>query len=215
MIRAAASVAAVSALLLAFTAQAAAHGQLQVQVLTTSDLFVPPWAQGGAYGFSAVLERRLERRLAALRAAGSPTKVVLIAQRVDLQDVPYYFDRPRAYAVFLEQLLEAVRVYDGRLIVVMPTGTAEISGKQAAVDLRLRPRMTSEWDIDALGRVALRAVNGAARARVAATRDSRNGGRWMTWSIALAAAILIAFAVAVVGRRRAKGQARDVPASSR
>ncbi len=138
---------------------ASGHGLLQVDVLTHEDVFVPPWAVGGFYGVDPQLGRRLNLRLRQLRAAGRPTKVTLIAQRVDLQDVGYYFRRPAAYAAFLDQLLLSLHVFDGRLVVVMPNGSAEIVPGQKARVLELRPAMKTKWDVNALMRTAIEAVD--------------------------------------------------------
>lgn len=170
---------------------ASAHGLLQVDVLTHQDVFVPPWAVGGEYGADPRLTRELNTRLARLRAAGTPTKVVLIAQRVDLEDVPYDFNYPVTYAAFLDQLLVSLRIFDGRLVVVMPDGSADIVAGGKARALGLRPAMKSKWDIDAVLRTAIKAV-GASRSTPNETRAQGRRRDW--WPVAggatLAAAIL-------------------------
>jgi hypothetical protein len=159
-----AAVAVLATAVLLLPTAATAHGLLQVEVLTHQDVFVPPWAVGGRYALAPSLERGLSRRLRRQRAAGDPTKVVLIAQRVDLQDVGMYFEFPDAYASFLGELLASLRIFDGRLIVVMPSGVAEATGGASAHMLGVpRPAMRNEWDVDALARTAIRVMDHSPR----------------------------------------------------
>jgi len=207
-IRLAIVVLALAAALAATAERASAHGMLQLEVLTKSDVFVPPWAQGGAYNLSPTLLRRLDAKLAALRAQGTPTKVVLIAQRVDLQDVQYFFGDPVAYATFLEQLLESVRVFDGPLIVVMPSGVAETAGAGPPVSLGLRPAMKSMWDIDAVARVALKALDEHPKLPPSPSVSSVHHGSGTDWGLwaALAGAAALAAAVVAVRLSRRGGR---------
>ena len=181
---------------------ASAHGLLQVDVLTHQDVFIPPWAVGGEYGADPRLTRKLNARLAQLRTAGTPTKVVLIAQRVDLEDVPYDFNYPVAYAAFLDQLLVSLRIFDGRLVVVMPDGSADIVADGKARALGLRPMMKNKWDIDAVLRTAIRAVAPSESAAAATNAQTRRRDWWPIAAGAFLAAIILAGGLLVLRRSR-------------
>jgi hypothetical protein len=210
MSRALAVLAAAVVTALSVSAASSAHGLQQVEVLTTSDLYVPAWAQGGAYGLSSGLQHQLLRRLAALRARDTPVKVVLIGQRVDLQDVPQYFGRPVVYADFLEQLLESLHIFDGTLVVVMPNGVAKTAGEEQPVAVAVRPRMSTKWDIDALARAALRALDREPKMRTTVAPHSRHSpvDRWPAAGVALAALAalaVVAMSIAYLKSRRESG----------
>jgi hypothetical protein len=178
-----------------FAGSAAAHGLLQVDVLMQQDVFMPTWSVGGAYAPDPQLTNGLNRRLRRLRAAGTPMKIVLIAQKTDLQDVSEYFNLPRAYAAFLEQLLMAEHVFAGRLVIVMPNGSAEIVGSGQPRALGLRPAMKNEWDMNALMKTAIAAVDKAASEPLPAQPASvpakkSTGTRWVLPAV-LAALLLL------------------------
>lgn len=177
-------------------APASGHGLLQVDVLRRQDVFVPQWAIGGTYALDPNLRRSLTKRLRSLRASGTPVKIVLIAQRSDLEDAGMYFEHPVAYASFLEELLGVEGVYDGRLIVVMPNGSADVLGPGRAHALDFRPMMKSQWDADALARTAIRAIASVTGSNSSGISSKRLDLDWLPdWRVAIG--ILPVFALLV------------------
>ncbi len=160
------------------TGVASAHGLVQVDVLSHQDVFVPPWAVGGFYGADPRLSKELDKGLRHLRAAGRPTKVALLAQRVDLGDAGQYFKRPVAYAAFLDQLLVNLRIFDGRLVIVMPNGSADIVAGKGARSLGLVPAMKTKWDVNALLRTAIEAVDARPGVDIAAPGHAGGARDW-------------------------------------
>jgi hypothetical protein len=177
-------------------APASGHGLLQVDVLRRQDVFVPQWAIGGTYALDPNLRRSLTKRLRSLRASGTPVKIVLIAQRTDLEDAAMYFEHPVAYASFLEELLGAQGVYDGRLVVVMPNGSADVLGHGRPHALDFRPMMKSQWDADALARTAIRAIASVTGSNGNGISSKRLDLDWLPdWRVAIG--ILLVFALLV------------------
>jgi hypothetical protein len=183
-------------------APASGHGLLQVDVLRRQDVFVPQWAIGGTYALDPKLRGILTKRLKTLRASDAPVKIVLIAQRTDLEDAAMYFEHPVAYASFLEELLSSQGVYDGRLIVVMPNGSADVLGAGRAHALEFRPMMKSQWDADALARTAIRAIAGVTASNGDGISSKRLELDWLpAWRFAIGTLLVFALLVAHWSRR--------------
>src|SRR4051795_688491 len=109
----------------------------------------------------AVLDA-LNNTVKELRKKGYPLKVAIIASKTDLGTVPQFLGRPQPYAEFLASEIKFNKPKP--LLVVMETGygTAEVP-PEIAKALQAVDRPTS-GSADALGRGAINAVLGIARA---------------------------------------------------
>ena len=121
------------ALLLALAAllpaAARADGDPASDVLYTAFVFFP---------FDVKVDQGLQSQLTELTAsskdAAIPIKVALIAKRYDLGSVPALWQRPQQYAKFLGA--ELAFLYEGRLLIVMPTGFGFWDGGKAVAKER-------------------------------------------------------------------------------
>jgi hypothetical protein len=177
---------------------ASADGDPASDVLAAGSAFVPADA-----GFSAAQLSGLERRLAVDAAAGRPLRVAVIASAADLGSVSAAFGKPRAYANFLGYELSSV--YRGRLLVVMPSGSAEV-----AVSPGARQPVAAPSASGSLAVRTLRAVGAPAGGIAAAPPEGTGPVSPVPWVVLISGALLVAGAWTVSLRARPLGVPRSV-----
>jgi hypothetical protein len=145
------TVLAATAALAIAPAPALANGDPASDVLLLQDVYLPY-----APGVPTELGRTITELLKTTRKAGFPLKVAIIAQPKDLGAVPEYFNRPQAYAPFLES--EIAFNTKKPLLTVMPNGygvAALPRGAEAGLEGLDPPKSASGDD---LGRATVTAI---------------------------------------------------------
>jgi hypothetical protein len=113
--------------LLTAPAIAFAHGDAASHYLETGSLY-PSFAKQP----SQAVELQLLGLLDAAKASGYPLKVALVADESDVIDMPEMLGRPQAYAEYVAEQLEGVRVaVDAPIVVISPSGVG-IAGPHAS-----------------------------------------------------------------------------------
>jgi hypothetical protein len=146
---------------------AAANGDPASDVLLTDNVYLPydaPTASTAA-GLGRAVERAYTRHFR--------IKVAVIANQVDLGDVPSLFGKPSQYAKFLGIELESV--YVGPLLIVMPAGFGIYDGgRSTAAEERVLETLSVEGPgSEALTHTAARAVDRLVSAGALRSKDIR------------------------------------------
>lgn len=149
----------VAAVALCFPATAQANGDPASDYLLVQDLFLPFNAK-----IPADTVERLQNVIKGAEKGGYKIKVALILTRYDLGTAFSLFNKPQQYAEFLG--LELSFIYQGRLLVVMPSGYGvSVNGKPDPKSrLVLKPLPPPGPDATKLALGATRAVTRLATA---------------------------------------------------
>jgi hypothetical protein len=154
----------------------------------------------------------LTKATADAKRAGYPIRVAIVAGKNDLGSVPTLFEKPQNYAKFLQSEITFNRPRP--LLVVMPSGfgwVAAGSGADRVMKAFAAPGIAS----DAMARGAAAAVaklSAAAGHPIPAPAlgvESSKGKSSTPWWVFVAPLVLIALAVAVLGRRAGRGEPDD------
>lgn len=188
-------------LLLGAAAGARADGDPASDILLIQNVFFPYEPST-----SPALERRLDGATAAAAKAGLPIKVALIASPADLGVITSLWNKPRAYAAYLDQEISFTGPQPLLVVMADGYGARSLSPREAAALASLAP--PSGRTSDALALAALTAIRRIAAAgghsiAVGAVAPTAGGGDSLLIAIVLAAlAIAVTAGIVLVTLRR-------------
>jgi hypothetical protein len=147
---------------------AAANGDPASDVLPTQNIYLPYEAP------SAAAAKTLKRAVEAAYARHFRVKVAVIANQIDLGDVPSLWGKPNQYAKFLGTELDPF--YVGPLLIVMPAGFGVYDGgRSVAAEERILGSIAVKGaDSDSLTSTAADVVTRLLKARALRSKDIRS-----------------------------------------
>lgn len=192
---------------------ARANGDPASDVLPTADVFY------STTPISQSVADTLARVVRSIHTAGLPLKVAVIATVQDLGLEGRFFNRPQAYADFLESEIAPTRPVP--LLIVMAAGAATSKAPPGAdralagLQLDASAEGLTRVAIDAAQRVAAGTGHPVPRVRAPvaeATARKRGGGGTPLWPFLVPAAVVVL--AALLAARRGRAAAKDPPAGS-
>jgi hypothetical protein len=150
---------------------AAANGDPASDVLPTQNIYLPYEAP------SAAAAKTLKRAVEAAYARHFRVKVAVIANQIDLGDVPSLWGKPNQYARFLGTELDPF--YVGPLLIVMPAGFGVYDGgRSVAAEERILGSIAVKGaDSDSLTSTAADVVTRLLKARALRSKDAARAPR--------------------------------------
>jgi hypothetical protein len=194
------SVALVAIVALALAGVARADADPASDVLYTQSLFLPLSER-----VSPGIARELAAAIQAAQTAGKPIRVAVIASKSDLGGVPALYGRPRDYARFLGAELQFL--YEGRLLVVMPQGTA-LSQRGRLVANAAVVHAVIEPGVDGLARSAITLVR-ELTGTSAAAGSTRGFPVWTSVVIGVSIVCVLLLSGFMLVRRRPQADPRS------